>query len=427
MPRTRSTPFEASGPNTTVPGLQDYIPRHMPQTMDIPRFSSNSAHDDPGSTEANFSLYSHLPQANIPQHQLAVADWIDSTGVGDYDPTPFLTDEALSCQPISGTQQVEPAMPLSSEVHFAPGISRRLSSEASTFDYGDYSQPLSSNTESSPVQHGLPLLSQQSSMSCSEPFDTNGAQFMDSTGCQLDSVYATSPLDQFQDTQFDDLFANQATFAAGQQDDPFNGSSAGESSYPSPPQDASTIWDAGPYQPQPCRTVSLPLHPANPTRQQMVSPPLSEPSGNFSLVSSAPRVAPMDSQYQALTPPCPAYGHPVTFTEPVLSATTPQNFTRSGLLTLPLKMLTRLSATVKASRPTHRPILSASERKPSPSYSEKDSGHETPSEPAPPRNHHWYKKGPNPDGLYHCPYAEDGGCGHKPTPQKCAYECVTSI
>lgn len=329
MPRTKSTPFEASGPNTTVPGLHECVPRHMPQTMDVPRFSSRSAHHDPGS-EANFSLYSHLPQTNVPQHQLAVADWVDSTGVGDFDPTSFLTEEALSCHATQGNQQVEPAMPLSTDMYFAPGLPRRLSSEASTFEYGDYSQPLSSNTENSPLQHGIPILSQQSSMSYSDPFDPNGTHMMDTTGGQLDSIYTTSPLDQFQETRFDDLFANQVGFAAGQHDDLFSGSSTGESSYPSPPQDTSTLWDTGPFQPQPCRTVSLPMHQANPARQQMVSPPLSEPNATFHLVSaSSSRVAPIDGQYQALPPAGPAYGHPVTFTEPVLSATSPQNFARS--------------------------------------------------------------------------------------------------
>lgn len=330
MSRTGSTPFEATGPKNTVPGLQEYKPRHTIHTMDDPRLSSNPVHDDTGFNEADFSLYSHLPQTNIPQHQLAVADWIDSSGVGDYDPTTFLTDEALSCNGTQGTQHLEPTLPLPADIPLAPSLPRRLSSEASTYGYGDYSQPMSSNTEHSPLQQGVPILSQQSSMSYSDPFESNGFQISDTANGQLDPFYTTSPLEHYADNQPDDIWVNQLAFAAGQQDDLFCGSSTGESSYPSPPQDNASLWDSGPYQPQPCRTVSLPMHPVKPARQQMVSPPLSEPNGNFSLVSSsASHVSPLEGQYQSLGPSYPTYGHPVTFTEPVLSATTPQNFARS--------------------------------------------------------------------------------------------------
>ncbi|GIZ40709.1 hypothetical protein CKM354_000403700 [Cercospora kikuchii] len=38
------------------------------------------------------------------------------------------------------------------------------------------------------------------------------------------------------------------------------------------------------------------------------------------------------------------------------------------------------------------------------------------------RNHPLYSKGPEADGLYHCPYASDPNCQHKPTKLKCNYD-----
>jgi hypothetical protein len=38
------------------------------------------------------------------------------------------------------------------------------------------------------------------------------------------------------------------------------------------------------------------------------------------------------------------------------------------------------------------------------------------------RSHPHYKAKPGPDGNYHCPYASQKDCEHRPTPQKCQYE-----
>ncbi|KAF2214721.1 hypothetical protein CERZMDRAFT_23665, partial [Cercospora zeae-maydis SCOH1-5] len=38
------------------------------------------------------------------------------------------------------------------------------------------------------------------------------------------------------------------------------------------------------------------------------------------------------------------------------------------------------------------------------------------------RNHPLYAKGPEADGLYHCPFASDPSCQHKPTKLKCNYD-----
>lgn len=38
------------------------------------------------------------------------------------------------------------------------------------------------------------------------------------------------------------------------------------------------------------------------------------------------------------------------------------------------------------------------------------------------RNHPLYAQGPNADGLYHCPFASDPACQHRPTKLKCNYE-----
>ncbi|KAM3418753.1 hypothetical protein BST61_g4727 [Cercospora zeina] len=38
------------------------------------------------------------------------------------------------------------------------------------------------------------------------------------------------------------------------------------------------------------------------------------------------------------------------------------------------------------------------------------------------RNHPLYSKGPEADGLYHCPFASDPSCQHKPTKLKCNYD-----
>lgn len=38
------------------------------------------------------------------------------------------------------------------------------------------------------------------------------------------------------------------------------------------------------------------------------------------------------------------------------------------------------------------------------------------------REHQFYQVGPGVDGLYHCPYAADDGCTHKPEKLKCNYE-----
>lgn len=40
------------------------------------------------------------------------------------------------------------------------------------------------------------------------------------------------------------------------------------------------------------------------------------------------------------------------------------------------------------------------------------------------RNHPLYSKGPEADGLYHCPFTSDPSCQHKPTKLKCNYEYV---
>lgn len=38
------------------------------------------------------------------------------------------------------------------------------------------------------------------------------------------------------------------------------------------------------------------------------------------------------------------------------------------------------------------------------------------------REHPLYHVGPRDDGLYHCPYAGDEDCTHKPEKLKCNYE-----
>jgi len=38
------------------------------------------------------------------------------------------------------------------------------------------------------------------------------------------------------------------------------------------------------------------------------------------------------------------------------------------------------------------------------------------------RNHPLYSEGPQPDGLYHCPFKSDPSCQHRPTKLKCNYE-----
>ena len=39
------------------------------------------------------------------------------------------------------------------------------------------------------------------------------------------------------------------------------------------------------------------------------------------------------------------------------------------------------------------------------------------------RNHPLYSKGPQSDGMYHCPFkVEDPNCPHRPTKLKCNYE-----
>lgn len=40
------------------------------------------------------------------------------------------------------------------------------------------------------------------------------------------------------------------------------------------------------------------------------------------------------------------------------------------------------------------------------------------------RNDPLYSRGPEPDGLYHCPFKSDPNCQHKPTKLKCNYEYV---
>lgn len=38
------------------------------------------------------------------------------------------------------------------------------------------------------------------------------------------------------------------------------------------------------------------------------------------------------------------------------------------------------------------------------------------------RNHPLYAKGPEPDGMYHCPFKAKESCPHRPTKLKCNYE-----
>ena len=325
-PRTRSTPFEASGPNTTVPGLQHSKPRHLPQAMDVPRFPLSSTQDDAGFSEANFSLYSHLPIRN-PQQQAAVASWIDTTGEADFDPSPYLTEEALSYSDCQGQQPATTSGPFSSQsMGYQEEIARRLSSAASTFDLGEYSQPMSSNLHSSPYQHGVPFLSHESSMSCSEGLDPTTLSAFDDPSHRMEPENAmfTSPVEQFsQSFPADDFLASDLTFEAGHPQDLFSGSSSGESSYPSPPGDEATLWSAGPMQPQPCRTFSVPMHTGNPANRQLISPPLSEPNGNATVVPSTASCGPFsENQYQSLATTYTQYGQPVTFCDPVTSLPT---------------------------------------------------------------------------------------------------------
>ncbi|KAL9111822.1 MAG: hypothetical protein Q9227_003881 [Pyrenula ochraceoflavens] len=410
-PRTKSTPFEASGQNTTVPGLPHYRPRHVPQAMNVPCFPS-SAPDASGLSEANFSLSSRLPSRSLYQ-QAAVASWVDTTGEAEFDPSSYLTDEALSFPETQSQPPVTTTAPFPGEPNTCPQEgSRRLSSAASTFDFGDYSQPVSSTLDSSPYQRGLPFLSHESSMSCSEAFDPCTLTAFDDSAPSLEpeSGLFTSPTDQTSHSfAGDEYVTGDLQFEAGQPQDLFAGSSSGESSYPSPPEEDFARWNNGPVQPQPCRTFSVPMHSGNPASRQLVSPPLSEPNGGASLFPSSTPFAPsLEAQYQSMTSSYAPYGQPITFCDPMLSVPNAHN---------------AASATVRASRPMHRPILSAMDRKPSPPFDrQKPRGHHGMPEIIPPRNNPLYKQGPKDDGLYHCPFLKEKDCGHKPTPQKCAYE-----
>jgi hypothetical protein len=93
-----------------------------------------------------------------------------------------------------------------------------------------------------------------------------------------------------------------------------------------------------------------------------------------------------------------------------------------------------LPRTIRASRPQPRPLLSAALVK-GPSREDDDSppssGSNSPGEftkeyleakSNDDRSHPHYKAKPGPDGNYHCPYASQKDCEHRPTPQKCQYE-----
>ena len=51
-----------------------------------------------------------------------------------------------------------------------------------------------------------------------------------------------------------------------------------------------------------------------------------------------------------------------------------------------------------------------------------NSRHMSSGEPLNAREHQYYSIGPKDDGLYHCPFGNDGDCQHKPEKLKCNYE-----